>query len=188
MHALTSCISKRRNEEDVLEIQRLAELTSRRDSAVIASFKVTKMTRVKKEGQRTTETQTSHCQRNCDPIRGEGFPFCEVLWITLHVMDILWMTLELINILWITLDLEISCSPENESEIPTTFCKKNKSLFNHYLGPHSFSLLLCSKVWSEEDQTPSWPLLTPFYFHKGPSGSQAPGSRNRHHVGGIYRI
>ena len=72
MHACTSCISERRNEEDVLEFQRLEGLTSRRDSALVASFKVTKMTGVKKEGQRTTEAQTSHCQQNRDPIRGEG--------------------------------------------------------------------------------------------------------------------
>ena len=46
-HACTSCISKRRNEEDVLEFQRLAGLTSQRESAIVASFKVTKMTEVK---------------------------------------------------------------------------------------------------------------------------------------------
>ena len=72
MHACTSCISERRNEEDVLEFQRLEGLTSQRDPALVASFKVTKMTGVKKEGQRTTEAQTSHCQQNRDPIRGEG--------------------------------------------------------------------------------------------------------------------
>ena len=119
-----------------------------------------------------------------------GFPgslrrtFCEVLWITLHVMDTLWKTLELMNIPWVTFDVEISCSLENEPEIPTIFCRKKKSLFNHYLESHSFSLLLCSKAWSEEDQTPLWLLLTPLYFHKGPSGSQAPGSSNRHHGDG----
>ena len=45
--------------------------------------------------------------------------FCEVLWITL----------DLVNILWITLDLEIGfVFPEKEPEIPTTLCKKNKRL------------------------------------------------------------
>lgn len=129
-----------RNKEDVLGFRRLTELTSRRDSAVMSSFWVAKVTCVNKEGPQrpklllAAEQPSSQRRGFCGRL---SRTFCEVLWITL----------DLVNILWITLDLEVGfVFPEKEPEIPTTLCKKNKRLFNHDLEPHSFPLLLFQRV------------------------------------------
>ena len=132
MHACTSCISKRRNEKMCWNSRGWKDLQAEGIQLSLPASRWQKWQGWKKKDKGQQRLKLLIDSRTVIRSEERGVPgslrrtFCEVWWIKLHVMDILWITLEFMNIPWITLDLEISCSPENEPEIPTIFCKKNK--------------------------------------------------------------